>query len=51
MEDTSYRRATQLLEAGIGDELVALDPDQGSCFGFNGVAAFVATGCPFFDAK
>ena len=40
-EDTSYRRAIQLLEAGIGDELVALEPDQGNCFGFNEVATWV----------
>jgi hypothetical protein len=36
-----YRRTAQLLEAGVGDELVALDPDKGSCFGFNSVAASV----------
>lgn len=36
-----YRRATELLEAEVGDELVALDPDAGLCFGFNGVATTV----------
>jgi hypothetical protein len=36
-----YRRATELMEAEIGDELVALDPKQGDCFGFNPVAASV----------
>lgn len=41
MEEASYRRAIQLLEAGIGDELVALEPEKGSCFGFNSVAAWV----------
>jgi hypothetical protein len=41
MKDTSYRRAIQLLEAGIGDELVALEPDKGNCFGFNEVATWV----------
>lgn len=33
-----YRRAVELLEADIDDELVALDPQQGNCFGFNSVA-------------
>ena len=41
MEDQSYRRAVELLEAGIGDELVALEPDKGNCFGFNEVATWV----------
>ena len=41
MNETSYRRAISLMEAGIGDELVALDPDKGSCFGFNDVATWV----------
>jgi hypothetical protein len=41
MSDTVYRRAIHLLEAGIGNELVALDPEAGSCFGFNEVAAWV----------
>lgn len=36
-----YSRAADLLEADVGDELVALDPAQGSCFGFNAVAATV----------
>lgn len=36
-----YRRAISLMEAEIGDELVALDADAGVCFGFNGVATFV----------
>jgi len=30
-----------LMEAELGDELVALDPDGGACFGFNDVAATV----------
>ncbi len=34
-----YVRAKQLLEAELGDELVALDTDGGHCFGFNSVAA------------
>jgi hypothetical protein len=29
------------MEAGIGDELVALDVDRGNCFGFNEVATWV----------
>lgn len=41
MDDISYRRATELMEANLGDELVALDPSKGNCFGFNGVATSV----------
>lgn len=37
----SYRRATDLMEANLGDELVALDPEGGKCFGFNNVATSV----------
>jgi hypothetical protein len=33
-----YKRATELLEADVSDELVALDPNKGTCFGFNSVA-------------
>jgi hypothetical protein len=33
-----YRRVAELLEADINDELVALEPSQGVCFGFNSVA-------------
>lgn len=33
-----YRRAMELMEADIDDELVALEPVQGLCFGFNAVA-------------
>ena len=33
-----YRRAIELMEADVGGELVALDPDGGNCFGFNDVA-------------
>jgi hypothetical protein len=29
------------MEAELGDELVALDPAAGECFGFNGVAASI----------
>ena len=36
-----YRRATELMEADIGDELVGLDPAAGKCFGFNAVATTV----------
>ena len=41
MPDTRYRRAVDLMEADLGDELVALDPNAGNCFGFNEVAAWV----------
>lgn len=41
MSDLPYRRATDLMEANLGDELVALDPDGGQCFGFNSVATSV----------
>jgi hypothetical protein len=33
-----YERATSLLEAELGDELVGLEPGAGICFGFNDVA-------------
>lgn len=36
-----YRRARNLMEADIGNELVALDPNGGNCFGFNEVATSV----------
>ena len=36
-----YERSTELLEAEIGSELVALEPNAGKCFGFNEVAASV----------
>ena len=38
---TVYKRAKDLMEAELGDELVALDPDGGDCFGFNTVATSV----------
>jgi len=34
----TYKRAVELLEADIDDELVALEPKLGECFGFNPVA-------------
>ena len=37
----TYFRATELMEAEVGDELVALQPDLGVCFGFNDVATEV----------
>jgi hypothetical protein len=40
-ENDIYRRTAQLLEADIANELVALDPEQGKCFGFNDVATDV----------
>jgi len=36
-----YKKAVELLEADIADELVALDPNAGECFGFNNVATTV----------
>ncbi len=41
MSEALYERATQLLEADLGDELMALDVDGGTCFGFNPVATGV----------
>jgi hypothetical protein len=41
MTGTTYKRAMDLMEADVGDELVALDVEQGTCFGFNLVAASV----------
>lgn len=41
MSSHTYERTRSLMEADIGDELVALDPQAGHCFGFNGVAAAV----------
>ena len=41
MSTHMYRRAIDLLEAQLGDELVALDPSAGHCFGFNEVATWV----------
>jgi hypothetical protein len=38
---TVYKRAVSLLEAEVGDDLVALDADAGLCFGFNSVATSV----------
>lgn len=41
MPATMYERSATLLEAGLGDELVALDTEAGRCYGFNAVAARV----------
>ena len=41
MNGQIYRRAVDLLEAEINDELVTLDPHRGSCFGLNNVASDV----------
>lgn len=41
MTTALYERMTTLLEAKLGDELVALDVDRGVCFGFNHVATRV----------
>lgn len=37
----TYRRNKDLIEAEVGDDLVALEPHAGVCFGFNSVAATV----------
>ena len=39
MVEPIYFRAVDVLEAGVDDGLVALDPQSGLCFGFNVVAA------------
>lgn len=36
--DLLIRRTGNLMESAIDDDLVALDIDQGSCFGFNAMA-------------
>lgn len=41
MAETRYKRAIDLMEAELGDELVALDAHAGECFGFNSVATSV----------
>lgn len=41
MTESIYCRATDLLEAEVGDELVALDAEKGTCLGFNAVATSV----------
>ena len=41
MSVPTYQRAVNLLEAELGDELVALSVEDGNCFGFNSVAASV----------
>lgn len=41
MTSPVYRRAAELMEADLGNELVTLDPKVGNCFGFNAVAAWV----------
>ena len=41
MNDGAYVRKIELLEAELGDELMALDAEGGNCFGFNKVATAV----------
>ena len=41
MDETMYERARNLMEAELGDELVALDVQDGQCFGFSAAAASV----------
>ena len=37
-DELVVRRATGLLEAEVGGELVGLDVEQGTCYGFNATA-------------
>ena len=39
--DTLYERASTLMEAELGGEIVGLDAQSGYCFGFNEAAALV----------
>ena len=41
MNDPLVRRRGQLIEAEIDDELVGLDVEEGTCFGFNATATRV----------
>ena len=41
MQANVYFRKSDLLEAELGDEIVALNADTGICFGFNEVASTV----------
>lgn len=36
-----YKRKADLLEAEVANDIIALDPSLGRCFGFNEVAATV----------
>jgi hypothetical protein len=40
-DGTEYRKSADLLEAELGDELLALDAEGGNCYGFNTVATRV----------
>ncbi len=41
MDGPVYKRSVSLMEAELGDEMVALDPEAGNCFGLNEVATSV----------
>lgn len=41
MSGPVYKRSADLMEADLGEEIVALHLDQGTCFGFNEVAAWI----------
>lgn len=41
MSTTIYRRTSEFMDAGVGDELVAMDVAAGECFSFNPVATSV----------
>lgn len=38
MEDSTIRRRAEMMEAEVDGELVALDVERGTCFGFNRTA-------------
>jgi len=40
-DTTLFERSRKLMEADLGDELLALDVEGGQCFGFNDVATAV----------
>lgn len=41
MHDPLIQRTASLLESDVGHEIVALEPYNGRCFGFNETAAWV----------
>lgn len=41
MRETIFERNAVLLEAELGEEIVALDAERGQCFGFNATAASI----------
>jgi hypothetical protein len=41
MTNPVYKRAADLMEASVGEEILGLDARAGNCYGFNGVAASI----------